>query len=174
MKKKAIVLAANFNELSKKPNRSKAEKEQLFKLRRALENAGIPTNVSITEMMDFALVIDNMPKVTGYISRVNGKKNRNARRSNGKKQDKIVANLALEAKSLKDLGFTSVDIRYLERLISEIAMNKHQAHKMKKYHVDNNKRYYDIDDSCDIYDDELYDEEGFSCMPIPAIVGAQV
>lgn len=146
---------------------SKAESKQLHKLRRAIEVSGIPTNVSFEEMADYAIIIDNMGQVKGYISRSTNKEMRYAKRSNGKKAGKITAN-GIEAEALKELGLSTTDPHRLARMIAEIKENKKSVDKLKyatkySHKVAAADKELEIEEMlCDDDDDESYDIEGIA------------
>lgn len=161
---KKVRLIEQFVALSNQANLSKKEAAQLHKLRRALEVAGIPTNISAEEMMDYAIVIDNMGRIKGFLDRSSDRKMRYARKSNGKKAGKIVAN-GIEADAIKALGLSTIDTKRLEKIISEIAVNKKAVDKVRKTHYRANPdKRFDIDpDDAYMADEEEteWDEEGF-------------
>ena len=136
-KKSNVALVTTFLQLSTKEELTKNNSKELWKLRRTLESRGL--NPASSHLMDCAIILDNRPRVEGYLTRSNDKEMHFARKSNGRNTGKIKAN-ALEAEALKELGLTTTDPRFISKMLANITAYKKAVEKMKSTRRVNNMR----------------------------------
>ena len=122
-KKSNVAIVKEFFQLSSKEvlirdkDKKIDEPKDLWKLRRTLESRGLDPDSS--ELMNYAIILDNRPLVEGYLDRADDAEMHYARRSNGKNAGKIRAN-TIEADRLKELGIFTINPRTLANILAEM------------------------------------------------------
>lgn len=122
-------------------------KKDSFKLGRMLANVGVRTDLSISDMLTYALITDNMSDVKAYLEAV-------------RKQEADVAEMAADA-----LAYVGIpDTKSISRIVNDLHDTANKAHRRKK-----DKRSHDVaphrrpqleESDEDLLDEDFDPEEG--------------